>query len=455
MLKDIVKVEISRENSTVTRKGFGVLLILGGEAFPEPTAIVKSYATLTEVEADFPVGTINHDMALKAFGGTVSPENILIGYQQRVTIPETAGVATGIADTTIGNWTAIADGSLGVTVDGGTIEVLTALDFSTATDIASVAVILDTAVTGATVTDNAGVLTFTSDTTGIASSVVLSSDVTGTDLYETLITGITSTAGSAEVIAETPTEAIANISVINDDWYALATDLSADTEIFEIATYIQALNKMYFAQAEDPSILLLSSTDDIATQLMEATMSRTALIFESADNYSGSAWAGQYLPFDPGTINWAHKTLGGVTVSKLTSAEKASAQGKLCNTYTTTAGRNTTQFGFTSELGTYIDIIRSIDWLEARIQEGVFGRLAATLKIPYNDAGFTIIASEVEAVLQTAEADGVINPDWTVTVPKLEDIPQADKDARNFAGTEFTATLAGGINTVEIQGYIS
>jgi hypothetical protein len=451
-LSDIVEVIIQRENISVSKKGFGTLLILTGDEANDKER-VGTYANITEVADNYPADSEAYAMAQAAFGGDIKPQQIKIGYQQRVTVPATQAKAVGtISD--LASWQAVTDGSITVTVDGGTPQDITGLDFSTITTIDEVSGVIQASLTDATVTNDDTKITFLSQQVGAASLIELTSGSGGTDLLLTHITDVVETPGEAEDPLETITEALDLIREIDDDWYAIGTDLNTEAEILEIAGYIQALKKIYFANSEDEAILDPSATDDIASQLLDGSFNRTALIYEQGTHYSGIAWAGQYLSYDPGTLNWAHKTLKGVTASTLSSTQRNAALGKLCNIYTTIAGRSITQFGFTSEMGTYIDIIRAIDWIEARIQEGVYGRLVSTAKIPYNDAGFTVIASEVEAVLQIAEADVVINPGWTVTVPRLEEIPEQDRANRHFSGTEFTAELAGAVNTVTIHGYI-
>ena len=61
--------------------------------------------------------------------------------------------------------------------------------------------------------------------------------------------------------------------------------------------------------------------------------------------------------------------------------------------------------------GEYIDVIRSQDWVKARIAEGVFRLLATSPKVPYDDRGIAMVLAEVQGVMQQATAQGIIARD--------------------------------------------
>ncbi len=97
----------------------------------------------------------------------------------------TAGyLVSGVVTAALAAWTPITDGSFVITVDGTPADI-TALNFSTATDLDDVATILTTGITGATVVwDGATAkFTITSSTTGETSEIsALSTFTSGTDL---------------------------------------------------------------------------------------------------------------------------------------------------------------------------------------------------------------------------------------------------------------------------------
>ncbi len=111
--------------------------------------------------------------------------------------------------------------------------------------------------------------------------------------------------------------------------------------------------------------------------------------------------------------------------------------------------------------GEFIDVIRSQDWVKARIAEGVFRLLATSPKVPYDDRGIAMVLSEVQGVMQQAVGMGIIarDPDgnglWSVTAPRRGEIPTNDIANRTLPDVRFEFTLAGAIHNVTVKGVIS
>ena len=99
-------------------------------------------------------------------------------------IAQTATAGTAVTGTiTVSNLTSIKDGSFSIAVDGGSATEISDLDFTGATDLEDVAYIINEALTGVSCVASENVLAFTSDTKGADSSVVLSAGVGGTSIY--------------------------------------------------------------------------------------------------------------------------------------------------------------------------------------------------------------------------------------------------------------------------------
>jgi hypothetical protein len=140
----------------------------------------------------------------------------------------------------------------------------------------------------------------------------------------------------------------------------------------------------------------------------------------------------------------------------LTTTESLNARNKDANTYEAIAGVNITREG-TMASGEFIDVIRGVDWLHARLQERIYSRLVNLDKIPFTDAGIAIIEAEVRAQLQTGIDNGFLtaNPAPTVTVPLAADVSANDKASRLLPDIEFTAYLAGAVHKVQIDGVVT
>lgn len=255
---------------------------------------------------------------------------------------------------------------------------------------------------------------------------------------------------------ETYVESLGECVDTDDDWYALATDSVTKSDITAIAAWIEARTKIYVARTSDADVLT-NATDDVASTLQAAEYDRTAVMYHSlaTTQYIDCAWLGDCLPRDPGGQTWMFKTLNGITFDSLTAAQKDYVLGKNANTYQRIAGVNITQQG-TMAGGEYIDVMRGIDWLTARIKERIFTRLINAPKIPYTNKGIGIIEAQVREQLDIAVDQQLIAPEpaYTVTVPDVLDTDELDRQNRQLKNINFRARLAGAIHYVEIRGAV-
>lgn len=171
--------------------------------------------------------------------------------------------------------------------------------------------------------------------------------------------------------------------------------------------------------------------------------------------YAQFAWMGKCLPFDPGSQTWAYKTLVGVAADGLTFGKQTSLLAGNVNIYTTMAGVSVTRDGKVIS-GEYIDIVRGIDWITARIQEAVFSLMVNAGKIPYDDEGAQMTAGAVMGVLKEAEDMGIlVTGTAAVTVPLVSTVSTADKIGRMLPDINFTGLLEGAIQHTKINGALS
>jgi hypothetical protein len=192
--------------------------------------------------------------------------------------------------------------------------------------------------------------------------------------------------------------------------------------------------------------------------LKSAAYARTMGIYHPSNGaFADAAWVGRCLPLDPGSETWAHKTLKGVTATRITPTWRTNILNKKGNVYETIAGRNITEFGTVAD-GEYFDVVRFVDWLKARIAERVFSTLTdqANSKIPYTNRGIALIVGDVRAVLKSGVAvGGLVEDTIVVSAPRAEDVDPADKAARLLKNVIFTATLQGAIHTAQIKGTVT
>ncbi len=218
---------------------------------------------------------------------------------------------------------------------------------------------------------------------------------------------------------------------------------------------------------EQPRILSLMEIDlaglTLTAAVKAANYSRTYVSYNSLTdaakvNYMNAAWLGDALPNDPGTINWAFRTLTGIVADTpisggLTNAKIAAIEAQNGNYYTTVGGRDGTFFG-TMGSGEYIDIIYGIDWLENAMQLNIANIYFTAPKIPYTAQGISLIETGIRATLELGRTRGLIST-YTVTTPDINNVSFDDKAARQLKGVSFTAVFQGAINKVVIKGFVT
>ena len=180
---------------------------------------------------------------------------------------------------------------------------------------------------------------------------------------------------------------------------------------------------------------------------------------------------GQQLPKDVGSTNWSFKTLAGIAegatqnieASNLSETQIDAALDVNANVYTQTLGADFMYFGTMGggknidKEGEYIDIIINIDFLQARVEEGLMSLLLEKDIIAFTDGGISIVDTRLKNLLQTYGVNQGILVDGTVVTsfPKRAEVDQTDRDDRKLPDGKFTAELTGGINTVVVRGIVS
>ena len=319
----------------------------------------------------------------------------------------------------------------------------------------SIPLILVTAAVDADVTDR--VLTFTDlDSVGeefgtSSSAYIIAGKLFGQTLKPTEIkVGI-------RLSTETLVAALATIRGVDDTWYALVSESHTAADVLALAAYIQANYKIYGTSTNDV-VTPTSGTTDIGSQLEALGYDRTFVVYSATANadYPEAAWIGSQLAEVPGSNTWAFKQGAGVTQGNLSSGQITFLEGKNVNYFTDIGGVNIFMTGAMAN-GTWIDEMVFVDWLRARIQEGIFFRLINKKKIPFTKKGFAIIENEIRSVLTLGVTNGGIADDtpFTVVVPNPLDIPETQRAQRIAGNFTFTARLAGAVHKVIVRGTVT
>lgn len=261
---------------------------------------------------------------------------------------------------------------------------------------------------------------------------------------------------------------LTNIANTNNSWYAVACTDRTPEVVEGIAAYVLSNKKLFGTASSDSNIYSLASgvdTTSIAAILNAAGGDRTFCVYHQdagtangtyANSYPEMAWFGKMLNSLPGSQNWAFQQLSAILpTTGLSDNDIANILAKNCNLFYRVAGVSITRSGsLSSGAYGYIDVLRGSDWLVSSISESVFAAIVSAGKIPYTDKGIAVVGAIISQQLQLAIDNGYLSstPAPTVTVPRAASVSTADKANRTLNNVSFSATLAGAINTVTING---
>jgi len=244
---------------------------------------------------------------------------------------------------------------------------------------------------------------------------------------------------------------------LENQFYGVIVTSHLASDIEQVAAYIETQLLVYVTATNDAGVLS-NAPGNIMAVLKARAYDRTIIMYSAEANTHGpdGAWMGYMLPTTPGIGNWAMKTLVGVTADTLTPTQIGNILSNNGNIYVVVGGNGCTLYGIAPGAD-YFDVTIFIDWLTSTIQNGVIAVETdpLNLKIPYTNQGITMIENPIRHALKQGQDNQGIVPGWTVTTPDITQISKADKSDRTLNGISFDATLAGAINQINIQGYVS
>lgn len=487
-IKRFVDVEIRKDTPRVSAAGFGLSLCVTDSPLLSTARRVRRFTTPESVANFF--GTDSEEY--KASDALFFQDPFLTEQVDEMLFGRFADAATSALlecgdspELNIEVWKLVTDGEFAITIDG-VLEEFTGLDFSSVTSLDDVASVIDTAMALA---GNCYFLlnrfNLDSPTTGATSLITLLStvavpvgtDISGSDYLDgDVIVGPSNLGGSIlsqGQAAEDFATAITAMESIQDDWYAMgALKKFRDLPVTQdMADEIESRRKMFLIATNDANTLILGSTSTFSFYLKDANYKRSSVIYNNnADLYPDFSWYGQQLPKDIGSTNWAFKTLAGIAEgaesdippSVLSQSEIDAALDVNCNVYSETLSAAFTYFGTMGggknidKEGEFIDIIRDIDFLQARTEEGLMSLFLEKDIIPFTNAGITIIDTRLKERLdQYGVRQGILVDGTVVTsFPKRSEVSQSDRDDRLLPDGTFTAELQGAIDTVIVRGTV-
>lgn len=438
-----VTVVITRETAALTQAGFGMPLIVdsgGAVSYAE-------CASLAEVAAaGFGSGTDVYTMAQAIFAQSPRPPKIAV-----------VGIATSPVAQAASTMTSTSDDPGAVTVTATAAE-----PYDGVAGNGWTVLLVDSGEGGLSAVLNASAKRITVDLGGADSTAALIAaavnDLTGFDAAEESAGDFTIAAdeGKSVTLAGGTGGLLASLDELvetRDDWYFLLSTDRAAEDIEELASWVAANHKLYVACPDE------NVADTIALAGVLAS-DRTALIYhDDPDSCPDAAWVGRCAPELPGSITWKFKTLDGIAPADVTTTNVSDLHAANVQTYVQKYGVNQTSEGKVTS-GEYIDVIRSQDFVEARLSEAISRLLFTSPKVPFDNRGIALVVAEVLSVMQLATGQGIIARDndgngiFEVTAPDISEVSANDKANRNLPNVHFAFTLAGAVHQVEVRGVI-
>ena len=456
------------------------LLIIGDSDVIDTDTRIETFGSLNDVAALFGTTAPEYEAAALFFGQAPQPTQLYIGrWAQAATSGRNFGGILSASQKLLSAWTSITTGAFHIPVDGVT-KTVSSLDFSAATNLNDVASIIDSSLTGASVTWDGNRFVIKSDSTGAASVVgYASAPGTGVDISDMLklqqADGARLVAG---VVAETALQALTKIDGMTTYFYGVmfASTHLVDADRVAIAGYVQgaALPHLFGITVSDTGAIDPTDTTDVGSVLAAAGYTRTFGQYSQTPYAVASAF-GRLLTVDfdanNSVISLMYKQEPGVTAETLTSEHAAALDAKRYN-YFVNYDNNTAILQNGACFGqAYIDEIFGTDWLSNRIQTDVFNVLYGSgSKVPQTDAGNALLAAAITSSCAAAVNNGLLAPGtWTgdsfgqlkngdfmstgfyVYVPPVSQQATADRAARKSVAFQVAAKLAGAVDTVDIS----
>lgn len=493
-LDDIISISVSTGGALVAEDNPNVCCLVSSNVDVLSTANrANIYKSASSVETDFGTNSAEYQHALTFFGQNRTPVGVggylVIGFWRSVdeNVAATAGNVVGgqlTESSVISALQTVTDGSFDITIDGGVAQNITGLDFQTSTTLEDIASLLNTNITGATVSVNANdSIVIISDTTGATSEVTfLTAGASGTFIGDTLKlatgTGAIKTDGVAATVltAESKVDSITALKAIFPIKSFVFIDNPTDVESKNLAAYCQANDVTSFDVFGDEAT---NFTIDIANVCWDIKIN-------GYTNYRMAFDKGNDRKFATALMSRTHvvnfdgentsmtiqlKDLVGVTPYQYTESQLEAATKIGLDLYVSYKDVPKVRSGAGND---FHDNRYNLIAIKDALQTAYFNTLGGTTtKIPQTERGILAIKDDLTQTLKRFVKAGVIGTGLTwngtdkfgdeatfdrnikqegfyILFQKLEDQLQADREARTAPVCQIAFKYAGAIHTGNI-----
>ena len=232
----------------------------------------------------------------------------------------------------------------------------------------------------------------------------------------------------------------------------------------EIAAYMETQEKL-FCYTELDCFAAPGTVREDGEDLVQPSVGNVYFRTLGANRYINVAFVAKWLNYESGSETTAFKQLASVYPSKLTSTEMKALADKSLNYFITVGSKNLSMNG--KVIGNeWADIIRFRDWLKNDMQLRVVNLFVTRPKVPYTDAGISLVQNQMIASLKSGQdaggiaesefdEDGTEIPGYVTSVPLAASLSASEKASRKLTKCKFKARLAGAIHFAELKGSLT
>lgn len=383
---------------------------------PSQTGAYTAHVSSSTVGQLYGTSSLTYKMAQAIFSQT---PNLRTGDGTLYVIPYVGTSATSATWTSpdissaISTFQAVTNGSLKLTLDGGTAVQVTGLDFSNIQSVDDIAKVIAGAGFDMFVEATTNGVKFTSKRFGSESSISFSSASAGTDIGGSAYlngSGGTVVAGVDSTSQETLAEAIARVKDTISFGGVLTTQVVDNADIATIATAVQAEDMLYIeGTCSLENIAILGNSIKSAGNTHTHPLAYSNGIVEM--KCFVAAAMSRAL-----SVNWA----GTNTANTLNLKQLATIQPDLnlnqtyynnAKTYGVDLYGSTQGYScyYAFDNGAYIDEIVMNMLLKSKLEIGIFNALAsANAKVPQTEAGVSVIKTAIQNIVIQGVRNGYI-----------------------------------------------
>jgi len=447
-VEDIVSVTIGLAATPPSTASFGIACLLVDDA-NVPIDKRQIQVTRSSYATSLTSGTDAYSWCQTLWSQNYSPEKAFIGrWASAATAPY---FVMPDYNTTLATWTAVNDGDIRIT-DGTNTDDLTGLDFSSATSLADVAQVIETAIQAIAVPNITGIDTATFEIDGFE-RMVLTHSVTGASAPTISMVQLPAGAGTDLSVAGFLSTATGFVQAgldaegIED---ALALVLEKDNEPFsfcergcsiaqqvDFSTAVNALSKLCFVVVNDTDAIDSGATTDAGYLINALGHQKTRVLYtEHTTQNPDAAECGEIMTRTEANTSFAFTPLSGVsasglesdgtTVHEMTAAQISALTDKGYDYYSRPSTLTHAMTGLASG-GNEFRIMYGKLFCEAMISADVYAYMIAQNVVTFSDEDILAIQGRISYWLDEMVNRKVLDPGYTITMPAAADFSAAVK----------------------------